>query len=58
VRQPRVELLKASLVHPDLASPIALAMLDQQRAAAFVDVGLAQRERLRDPQATAPQDRD
>jgi len=58
VRQPRVELLKAPLVHPGLASLIALAMADQQRASALVDVGLAQRERFRDPQATAPQDRD
>jgi len=33
-------------------------MADQQRTAALVDVGLAQRERLRDPQAAAPQDRD
>src|SRR5262249_14797528 len=48
VRLPVSELLKAELVHPGLAALVALAVTDQQRAAALVDVGLIQRERLGD----------
>jgi len=41
VGQPGVELLKPELVHAGLASLIAFAVSDEQRAAALVDVGLA-----------------
>ena len=45
-RQPGLELLPAPVVHADLSAPAALAAADQQRAAARVEVGLGERERL------------
>jgi hypothetical protein len=33
-------------------------MAHQQRSTAFVDVGLIERQRLRDPKSTTPQNRD
>ncbi len=54
---PAAEVLKPPVVHPVLATPVARAMPDQQRPARWVDVGLAERERLADTQAPAPQDR-
>ena len=48
----------AHSVHADFAAPAALAAPDEQRAAAMVEVGLAERERLVDAQAGAPQHHD
>jgi hypothetical protein len=42
-------------VHPDLAPPAALAVADEQRAAARVDFVLGERERLVNAQAAAPE---
>lgn len=54
--QPRLELLSPPPVHADLAAFAALAMADQDRASAWVQVALGQRQRLHDPQSGAPQD--
>jgi hypothetical protein len=49
---------KAELVHAGLAPLIAFAVADQQRPTALIDVGLVERQRLGDPQPTAPEHRD
>jgi hypothetical protein len=46
--QPRLELLEAPIIHPDLATPTALAATHQHRTAARVKVELCQIERLLD----------
>jgi hypothetical protein len=51
-------LLPAPGVHPDLATPAALAIAHEQRPALGVEVRFAERERLRDAQAAAPEDHD
>src|SRR5215210_1018606 len=53
--EPWFELLPGPVVHPHLAAAAALAASDQQRSAAPVEVGLGERERLADPQASAPE---
>ncbi len=53
--EPGSELLQAPFVHADLAAAAALAVADQDRAAARVEVALGERERLLDPQPGAPQ---
>jgi hypothetical protein len=50
--------LKAPVVHPDLAAFVALAVTDEQRTAALVEVRFGQRERLLDPQPGTPQHHD
>ena len=52
---PGLKLLPRPVVHPDLAASPALAAPYQQRAAARVQVGLGERERLVDPQAGSPE---
>ena len=56
--QPGGELLKAELIHAGLTAFVAFTVADQQRSTPIVDVGLVKRQRLTDPQPTAPQDRD
>lgn len=46
--QPRLQLLPCPVVHADLASASALAATDQHGAAARVEVGFGERERLAD----------
>jgi hypothetical protein len=58
VRQPGGELFEPELVHPGFAALVTLAVADQQRSAPLVDVGLVERQRLRDPQPAPPQHRD
>ena len=54
-RQPWPQLLPAPGVHPDLAAPAALAVAHEQRAAPRIEVVFAERERLLDAQASAPE---
>jgi hypothetical protein len=49
--EPWVEVRPCPAVHPDLAALLALAVADEQRAAAWVEVGLVEGEPLADPQA-------
>ena len=56
--EPGRELLPGPVVHADLAAAAALAAPDQQRAAARIEVGLGERERLVDAQPGAPQHHD
>jgi hypothetical protein len=53
--EPWFELLPRPVVHPDLAAAATLAAPHQQRTAARIEVGLGERERLADPQPSAPQ---
>ena len=53
-----MQLLPAPGVHADLAAPTALAVAHEQRAAPWVEVAFAQRQRLGDAQAAAPEDDD
>jgi hypothetical protein len=53
--EPAVQVLKPPIVHPDLATLVALPVPDQHRPARRVDIRLAQRQRLGDPQSCAPQ---
>ena len=50
--------LPGPVVHADLAAAAALAAPHQQRAAARIQVGLGERERLADAQAGSPEDDD
>jgi hypothetical protein len=52
---PRPQLLPGPLVHADLAPAAALAAADEQRAAAAVEVRLAERESLVDSQSGSPE---
>jgi hypothetical protein len=52
--QPRAELFPTPLVHADLAATAALAVADQQRPAARVEVVLRERERFLDAEPGAP----
>ena len=54
VRQPGRELFEPELVHSGLAALVTLAVADQQRPAPLVDVGLVERQRLRDSQPATP----
>jgi len=56
--EPRPELLEAPAVHADLAALAALALADQQRAAAWFEVRLGQCHRFADPEASPPEDDD
>jgi hypothetical protein len=56
--QPRVELRPGPIVHADLAAPRSLPAPDEQRSATPIEVAFGERERLMDPQASAPQDGD
>ncbi len=53
--EPRLELLPAPVIHPDLATSPALGATDEQRAATAIEVRLTQRERFVDAKAGAPQ---
>ena len=53
--EPRVKLLPSPIVHPDLPPSPSLAATDEQRAAAAIEIRLAQRERFVDAHAGAPQ---
>ena len=53
--EPRTQLLPAPLVHADLAAAPALAVADQDRSAAAVEVVLGERERFLDAQPGAPE---
>src|SRR3954447_2971110 len=53
--EPRAQLLPAAGVHADLARATALAVAYEQRAAPRVEVALAERQRLGDAQAAAPE---
>jgi hypothetical protein len=55
---PGFELLPRPAVHPDLATPVAFAVADKHGAAAGVEVGLSERERLADPHPRPPQQHD
>src|SRR5918992_6194688 len=46
--QPWLDLLPAPVVHADLAAAAAFATTDEKRAAAWVEIGLADSERLVD----------
>jgi hypothetical protein len=52
---PGFELLPRPAVHPDLATVVAFAVADKHGAAAGVEVGLGERERLADPHPRPPQ---
>jgi hypothetical protein len=54
--EPGTQLLPAPGVHADLAAATALAVAHEQRPAPRVEVALAERQRLGDAQAAAPQD--
>ena len=56
--KPGLKLLEAPRVHADLATSSALAVPDQQRAAALIEIGLAERERFLDAHSSSPQDHD
>jgi hypothetical protein len=49
-----LELGPAPGVHADFTAASALAATDQHRAAALIEIGLGQRERLVDPQPGTP----
>src|SRR5215210_351667 len=53
--EPWFELLPRPVVHPHLAAPAALAAPHQQRTAPRIELGLGERERLTDPQTSAPE---
>jgi hypothetical protein len=53
--EPRLELCPSPAVDPDLATLLTLAVTHKHRAAVRITVSLADRERLIDPQAGAPQ---
>src|SRR3954451_6916889 len=53
--EPWFELLPRPVVHAHLTAPAALAAPHQQRPAARIEIGLGERERLADPQASAPE---
>src|SRR4051812_18503625 len=53
--EPRLQLLPGPVVHADLAAATALAAAHEQRAAPRVEIGRAERERLVNAQAGAPQ---
>src|SRR4051794_9902501 len=56
--QPRLELLKAPVVHPDLASAAALAAPHEHRPTSRIEVELVQIERFLDTQSRAPKHHD
>ena len=58
VSEPGGQLLEPEWVHPSLAALVALAVTHHHRPTARIDIGLVERQRLRDPQATTPQHRD
>ena len=56
--EPRSQLLPAPGIHADLAAATALAVAHEQRPAPAVEIALAERQRLGDAQAAAPEDHD
>ena len=58
MRQPRDELLEPEQIHPGLATLVTLAMPNQKRPAPLVDIGLVERQGLRNPQPAPPQHSD
>jgi hypothetical protein len=54
-REPGSHLFPAPGVHADLPAATALAVANEQRAAPGVEVAFAERQRLRDSQAAAPE---
>jgi hypothetical protein len=56
--EPRSQLFEPELVHASFAALVPFTVTRQQRSAVFVDVGLIQRQRLRDPKSTTPQNCD
>jgi hypothetical protein len=55
---PGLKLFPSPRVHADLASAPALAAPDERRAAALIEIGFGQRQRLLDTQSGPPQDDD
>jgi len=53
--QPRAQLLRAPVVHPDIAVAAALAVADTDRSAPLVEIVFCEPERFLDAQAGAPQ---
>jgi len=53
--QPRLQLLPGPVIHADFPPPAALAAPDHYRTPTRVEVGLAECERLGDPQPGAPE---
>jgi hypothetical protein len=53
--EPGPELLETPVVHSDLPALAALALTDQERAAAGLEVRLGQGHRLADPKAGPPE---
>jgi hypothetical protein len=53
--EPRLKALPSPVIHADLAAATALAAAHQHRASPLVEVRFAERERLVDAQARAPQ---
>lgn len=56
--KPRFEMRPGPPVHSDLAPLVSFAVADQQRAAIGVEVGLAECERLADPEPSTPEHND
>ncbi len=55
---PGAELLEAPLVHADLPPAPALAAADEDRATVWVEIALAERQRLLDAKPATPEDDD
>jgi hypothetical protein len=56
--EPWLQLLPAPGVHADLAAATSFAVAHEQRATPGVEVAFAERQRLLDAQAAAPEDHD
>jgi hypothetical protein len=52
--EPELELVPAPGIHADFAAPASLPALDDQGAAALIEVGLGDGERFLDAQSGAP----
>jgi hypothetical protein len=56
--EPRPKLLPPPFVHADLAAPSALAVADEQCAAAVIEIGFGEAEGFLDAYPRAPEDDD
>jgi hypothetical protein len=56
--EPRLKLLPAPAVHPDLAATAALASAHNDGAATWIQIGLGKRKCLADPQSGSPKNDD
>jgi hypothetical protein len=54
ILEPRTKLLPAPVIHADDAPPPALAAADQDRTLTWLEIGLVERQSLRDPQTRSP----